>query len=130
MQIQINKEIRDYYESMFFGLSARQFFFSLAAVATSVLTYFISVNKLGNEVTSWLCIVASVPFIALGYIRYNGMYFESFVIAVFRFLLTPSRLTFTSENLFYSMMKDQIKRKKKEVVKNNDQISEEDGKRL
>lgn len=41
MQIQINKEIRDYYESMFFGLSARQFFFSLEAVAVSVLTYFI-----------------------------------------------------------------------------------------
>ena len=49
MQIQINKEIRDYYESMLFGLSVRQFFFSLIAVATSVITYFVSFERFGNE---------------------------------------------------------------------------------
>ena len=40
MEVKINKEIRNYRESMFFGLSLRQFLFSLAAVAVAVALYF------------------------------------------------------------------------------------------
>ena len=36
MEVKINKEIRDYQESMFFGLSLRQCIFSLLAVAAAV----------------------------------------------------------------------------------------------
>ncbi|MBE6018572.1 MAG: PrgI family protein, partial [Lachnospiraceae bacterium] len=32
MEVKINKEIRDFTESIFFGLSMRQFFFSVLAV--------------------------------------------------------------------------------------------------
>ena len=35
MEIKINKEIRGYTESMFFGLNARQFIFALLAVGLS-----------------------------------------------------------------------------------------------
>ena len=35
----INREIRDYTESMFFGLSLRQFFFSVLACGAAVLIY-------------------------------------------------------------------------------------------
>lgn len=40
MEIKMNKEIRDYQESMFFGLNFRQFFCSLLAVLTAVGIYF------------------------------------------------------------------------------------------
>ena len=40
MEIKINKEIRNYTESMFFGLSHRQFFFAIIGVGFSVLMYF------------------------------------------------------------------------------------------
>ena len=40
MEVRINKEIRDYTESMFFGLSMRQLFFSVAAIGIAVLLYF------------------------------------------------------------------------------------------
>ena len=36
MEVKINREIRDYTESMFFGLSPRQFFFSLVACGVAV----------------------------------------------------------------------------------------------
>ena len=39
MEIRINKEIQDYRESIFFGLSARQLLFSLLAAGTAVLLY-------------------------------------------------------------------------------------------
>lgn len=37
MEVKINREIRNYTESMFFGLSLRQFVFSLLAVGVAVL---------------------------------------------------------------------------------------------
>ncbi len=39
MEVKINREIRDYTESIFFGLSMRQFIFSLLAVAVAVVLY-------------------------------------------------------------------------------------------
>lgn len=36
MEVKINKEIRNYTESMFFGLSMRQFIFSVLAVVVAV----------------------------------------------------------------------------------------------
>ena len=41
MEVKINREIRNYTESMFFGLSLRQFVFSLLAVGVAVLLYFV-----------------------------------------------------------------------------------------
>ena len=37
MEVKINKEIRNYTESMFFGLSLRQFIFSVLACGVAVL---------------------------------------------------------------------------------------------
>ena len=41
MEIRINREVRNYHESIFFGLSARQFGCSLGAVAVAVGAYFL-----------------------------------------------------------------------------------------
>ena len=42
MEIKINREIRNYTESMFFVLSMRQFIFAVAGCGIAVLLYFIS----------------------------------------------------------------------------------------
>ncbi len=52
MEVKINREIRQYTESMFFGLSMRQFFFSLAAVAVAVILYFVLRSRFGMETVS------------------------------------------------------------------------------
>ena len=41
MEVKINKEIRDYTESVYFGLSLRQFIFSIAACLVAVVLYFV-----------------------------------------------------------------------------------------
>ena len=41
MEVKINREIRQYTESMFFGLSLRQFVFSLLAVGVAIVLYFL-----------------------------------------------------------------------------------------
>lgn len=49
MEVKINKEIREYTENMFFGLSMRQFFFSVLACLAAVGLYFMAEPYLGSE---------------------------------------------------------------------------------
>ena len=65
MEVKINREIRNYTEAMFFGLSLRQFIFSLCAVVVAVGLYFLLKPYLGTETVSWVCILGAAPFAAL-----------------------------------------------------------------
>ena len=113
MEIKINKEIREYTESMFFGLSMRQFFFSAIACGSAVAVYFLLRPILGMEVTSWACIIVAVPFAVLGFAKYNGMPAEKFIWAWIKSeLLIPKRLTFYNTNVYYHMLDIEDKEKK------------------
>ena len=57
MEVRINKEVRDYQESLFFGLSLRQFIFALLAVAVAVGVYFGLRTVVGNADIGWLCVM-------------------------------------------------------------------------
>lgn len=107
MEIRINKEIKDYHESLFFGLSARQFICSVAAVGAAVRVYFGLKDIVGKEMVSWLCIVCAAPLAAAGFFKYNGMQLEEFITAFFRseFIYAGVR-TFKSENILYNLYKE------------------------
>ena len=87
MEVKINREIRDYTESMFFGLTLRQFIFSVLACGVAVGVYFLLRPLLGLETTSWVCILAAVPFAAIGFLKYNGMGFEKIIVQVADFYI-------------------------------------------
>lgn len=109
MEIRINKEIKDYHESLFFGLSMRQFVCSLAAVGTAVGIYFGLSNVLDKETVSWLCIVCAAPLAAAGFFKYNGLNFEQFVVAyVYSEFLCSGVRTYQSENYLYDAYKEVI----------------------
>ena len=108
MEVRINREIRDYTESMFFGLSLRQFIFSVLAVGVAVGIYLGLNPILGTETTSWLCIVAAFPFAVLGFLKYNGMTAEKFVMAWIKStFLIPKILLFGNTNYLYTMLVDE-----------------------
>ena len=112
MEIKINKEIRNYKESMFFGLSLRQFIFSVLACVVAVILFFVLRPYLGIETLSWVCILAAAPFAVLGFITYNGMTAEQFVVAwVKSEILMPKKLVFKANNIYYEMFKDMDKEK-------------------
>ena len=54
MEVKINKEIRNYTESMFLGLSLRQFIFSVLACGVAVGLYFLLRPRFGTETLSWV----------------------------------------------------------------------------
>ena len=109
MELRINKEIRDYTESMFFGLSLRQFFFSVLACGVAVGIYLGLNPILGTETTSWLCIVAAFPFAVLGFLKYNGMTAEKFIAAWIKStFMIPKGLLFGNTNYYYAMLADEL----------------------
>lgn len=109
MEVKINREIRNYTESMFFGLSMRQFVFSVLAILVAVGLCFLLKPHFGTETVSWMCILGAAPFAALGFITYHGMTAEQFLWAWLRSeLLEPKELRFEASNLYYEALKDKL----------------------
>ena len=109
MEVKINKEIRNYTESMFFGLSLRQFIFSVLACGVAMGLYFLLRPRFGTETLSWVCILGAFPFAAMGFIKYNGMTAEQFVWAWLKSeFLMPKKLMFLPDNLYYETVKPTI----------------------
>lgn len=121
MEVKINREIREYTESMFFGLSLRQFIFSILACGVAVGLYFLLRPYVGTETVSWMCILGAAPFAAMGFLKYNGMNAEQFIGAWLKseFML-PKKLLFYPTNIYYEAMKGSIEAKEKEGLKRND----------
>ena len=108
MEVKINKEIRNYTESMFFGLSMRQFLFSVLACGVAVGLFFLLRGKFGTETVSWMCV--------LGFVKYNGMTAEQFVWAWIKSeFLMPKRVLFLPDNLYYEALKATIEAHEKET---------------
>ncbi len=118
MEVKINREIRNYTESIFFGLSLRQFVFSILACGIAVFLYFLLKENFGIETLSWVCILGASPFAAIGFITYNGMPAEKFIYAYIKSeFLIPKKLTFKPVNFYYELLKDKLE---KEDLKNED----------
>lgn len=121
MEIKINREIRDYHESMFMGLSLRQSIFSVLAIVSAVGLYFWLQPVLGTELVSWVCVLGAAPFAVLGFVSYHGMPAEKFLWVWFRSeILEPKQFCFKANNLYYELMKCSILKHEKEVKKKHE----------
>jgi hypothetical protein len=118
LEVKINREIRSYTESMFFGLSMRQFIFSVLAVGVAVGLYFLLRPRFGVETVSWMCILGAVPFALLGFLNYHGMTAEQFLVVWIRSeFLEPKTLHFEANNIYYELLKDVIDVREKSTNK-------------
>ena len=103
------------------GLSIRQCIFSILACGVAVLIYFLNVDYLGVEITSWLCMLGAAPFASLGFITFQSMNAEQIVITVWHsFLLSSRDLIDKPFNLYHELLSDLFEQKKKEVLGKND----------
>ncbi len=117
MEVKINKDIREFRESIFFELSLRQFIFSLLACVVAVILYFTLKPHLGLETVSWVCILGAIPFAVLGFVKYNGMTAEQFIVAFIKSeFIIPKRLTFKSKNIYAEIFKPTINKKLKQGI--------------
>lgn len=110
MEVKIIKEIRNYQESIFFGLNVRQLFCSVMALGVAVGLYFGLAGTVGTEEVGWMCILGAAPFAACGFFKYHGMTAERFFLTWFKSeFLYPKRLVFKAENLYAECLSDAIR---------------------
>lgn len=111
MEVKINREIRDYTEAVYFGLSLRQFIFSVLACGVAVGLYFLLRPIFGIETLSWVCILGAAPFAAIGFFKYHGMTAEKVLFTYLRSeILMPKEIKFISKNIY-----DEIERSEADV---------------
>ena len=102
MEVKINKEIRNYTESMWFGLSLRQCIFSAIALIVAGAAFFFLRPVIGTETASWVSILSAAPFAVMGFVTYHGMTAEQFVWAWLKSeLILPKRLRFNEKNIYW-----------------------------
>jgi len=124
MEVKINREIRNYTESIYFGLTLRQFICSLCACIVAVGLYFICSPFLNKEIVSWICILGAIPFAGVGFFKYNGMNLEDFIKSWLKSeILVPKDLKYKVENIYYEMTKDIIENKQREEFNRNDKVN-------
>ena len=123
MEVKVNKEIRNYTESIYFGLSLRQFIFSILSCLMAVGLYFIMKPYFGLETLSWLCILGASPFAVLVFITYNGLTAEQFIWAWIKSeLLIPREIKFESNNVYWEDFIPYIANKEREELKRDKNV--------
>lgn len=121
MEVKINKEIRNYTESVFFGLSFRQFIFSVVACIVAVILYFLLKPYFPISELSWMCILGAAPFAILGFVTYNEMTAEQFLVAYIKSeILMPKELKFQGNNYYYNLLKPKFESIKKKGMRENE----------
>lgn len=109
MEVKINREIRNYTEGVFFGLSLRQLVFSVLAAGVAIALYFLLKPIVGAETVSWMCILGAAPFAAMGFVNYHGMTAEQFLWAWIRSeLLEPREFKCEPRSIYYEWLKPRI----------------------
>ena len=99
MDIKINKEIRDYSENMILGLNIRQAVFSGVAIIVSAGIFFILRDKLNIEIISWVCIIATFPFVFMGFFKYHELPAEQILKRMVMYYLQPKNMTYTTTSI-------------------------------
>ena len=110
MEIKNPKEVRRHKETIFFGLSTRQFLCALLAVFAAVGVYFALKDTVGRETASWVCILAAAPLAAAGFFQYNSLTLEAFLWAVIKSqLLCAAPRKFEAGNIYQDALHDKEK---------------------
>ena len=124
MQIEINKEVSDYKETVFFGLTLRQCVCSVLAIIVAVVLYFALKPYLGSELLSWVCMLGATPFAAMGFFHYHGMTAEQFAVNFVRTILIEPQSFPYHTDCDCKPSKVRKKRKEKSHVQETEQIQE------
>ena len=103
IEIRIPKEIKNYREKLFFGLTLRQSICTAIALLICVPIYIFGNRFLPQEAISWVVILIAVPLMFTGFFRYNDMAFEQFVYEVIRFHTSPQQRIYSYEPPFMEL---------------------------
>ena len=105
IEIRVPKEIKNYREKFFFGLTVRQCVCAAAALLICVPLYIFGGKFLPEELLSWLVMIIAAPLMLVGFFRYNDMTFEKFAVEWFYHTFAPQKRIYSFEPVFMALRK-------------------------
>lgn len=108
IEIRIPKEIKNYREKLFFGLTLRQCICAGVALLICVPLYIFGNRFLPQEMVSWLVILIAAPLMLAGFFRYNDMMFEQFAVEFFFHNFTPQKRVYSYEPIYMDLRKEYL----------------------
>ncbi len=105
IEIRIPKEIKNYREKLFFGLTLRQCLCAGIALLVCVPLYIFGRNFIPQEIVSWLVILIAAPLMLAGFFKYNDMFFEQFAVEFFYHYFSPQKRIYSYEPVFMELRK-------------------------
>ena len=103
IEIRIPKEIKNYREKLFFGLTLRQCICAGIALLICVPLYIWGHHFLPQEAISWIVVFIAVPLMLTGFFRFNDMTFEQFAFEVILFYASPQKRIYSYEPPFMEL---------------------------
>ena len=103
IEIRIPKEIKNYREKLFFGLTLRQCICAGVALLICVPLYIFGNKIMPQEIVSWLVILIAAPLMLAGFFRYNDMMFEQFAVEMYYQNFTPQKRVYSYEPIFMEL---------------------------
>lgn len=124
--VKVPKEIEDYQEKIFAGLSARKLISFSAALVCAAIVFVVCKFLIGMsvEVSGYLVMFAVIPPLAFGFFKKNGYYFEDYLPMLLHHYFGKQVRVYCYD---YYSMKDMIKnknRKEKDHAKSKRKFSE------
>lgn len=108
IEIRIPKEIKNYREKLFFGLTLRQSICASVAFLICVPLYIFGNKYIPQEVLSWLVILIAAPLMLAGFFRYNDMTFEQFAVEFIYHNFTSQKRVYSYEPIFIELRNEYI----------------------
>ena len=100
IEVKIHKDINEYQEKIIMGMSMKQLISVLIAIVVNFLIGFFMIRVLGLEmmVVSWFMIIASIPIVAFGWYKKNGMSFKVYINYFLKYHLGTGKRTRTNKD--------------------------------
>lgn len=73
MKAEIPPEITGFKEKLFFGLTVRQLICAAGGLAVAIPTGLFGSKIMSSDMVQWAVVIEVIPFIAMGWLRYNDM---------------------------------------------------------
>ena len=83
LEVKIPKEITEYREKIFLGLSVRQIICVAIAAILGTISFFVVRPFIGNDLALYFVLLIAAPVMGIGFIRINGFTFEKYLGIMF-----------------------------------------------
>lgn len=115
IEVKVPKEIREYKEKFWAGLTVRQLISCAIALIIIVPLYFFGNKVMNEELVGWFCMFLGVFIGAFGFYNHNGMNFENFVVAILKAFFTPNKSIYSRKTLVDKMLEREILELQEEI---------------